>query len=134
MPENVTNFTCLNCPVGANCAASIKSKSNFYGYETKEQQLKFLPCPRGFCCSGSQCNTTKSCNKNRVGTLCGKCIDNYVESFLSANCTSIHSCQNFGIFWLVYSTYALILATFLYYTKDFISWIKTVGNIICKIF
>ena len=36
-----TNFNCLNCPVGANCTASIKSKSNFYGYKTKEQELKF---------------------------------------------------------------------------------------------
>ena len=133
IPENVTNFTCLNCPVGANCAVSIKSKSNFYGYETKEQQLKFLPCPRGFCCTGSQCNTIKSCNKNRIGTLCGRCIDNYVESFISPNCISIHSCQNFGIFWLVYCTYALILSTFLYYMKDFICLIKSLGSM-CKIF
>ena len=133
IPENVTNFTCLNCPVGANCAVSIKSKSNFYGYETKEQQLKFLPCPRGFCCTGSQCNTIKSCNKNRIGTLCGRCIDNYVESFISPKCISIHSCQNFGIFWLVYCTYALILATFLYYMKDFICLIKSLGSM-CKIF
>ena len=132
IPENVTNFTCLDCPVGANCAVSIKSKSNFYGYETKQQQLKFLPCPRGFCCTGSQCNTTKSCNKNRIGTLCGRCIDNYVESFISPNCISIHSCQNFGIFWLVYCTYALILATFLYYMKDFICLIKSLGSM-CKI-
>ena len=134
IPENVTNFTCLDCPVGANCAVSIKSKSNFYGYETKQQQLKFLPCPRGFCCTGSQCNTTRSCNKNRIGTLCGGCIDNYVESFVSPNCISIHSCQNFGIFWLVYCTYALILATFLYYMKDFISLVKSLGSIMCKIF
>ena len=134
MPKSVTNILCLDCPVGANCAASIKSKSNFYGYETKEQQLKFLSCPKGFCCSGSQCNTTKSCNKNRVGNLCGRCIDNYMESFISTSCIPIHSCQNFSIFWLVYCTYALILATFLYYMKDFISWIKTVGSIIYKIF
>ena len=134
MPKNVTNVRCLDCPVGANCAASIKSKSNFYGYETKEQQLKSLSCPKGFCCSGSQCNTTKSCNKNRVGNLCGRCIDDYMESFISTSCIAIHSCQNFGIFWLVYCTYALILATFLYYINDFISWIKTVGSIIYKIF
>ena len=134
MPKNVTNVRCLDCPVGANCAASIKSKSNFYGYETKEQQLKSLSCPKGFCCSGSQCNTTKSCNKNRVGNLCGRCIDDYMESFISTSCIAIHSCQNFGIFWLVYCTYALILATFLYYINDFISWIKTVGSITYKIF
>ena len=27
-----TNITCLECPVGTNCTASIKTKSNFYGY------------------------------------------------------------------------------------------------------
>ena len=62
-----TNFTCLDCPVGANCAASIRSKSNFYGYRTKGQKLKFLPCPRGFCCTGNQCHTIDSCNKTGLG-------------------------------------------------------------------
>ena len=102
VPENVTNFTCLDCLVGANCNVSPKSKSNFYGYKTKEQQVKFLPCPRGFYCIGSQCNTTKSCNKNRVGTLCGRCVDSYVESFVWTGCVSIQSCQNFNKFWLLY--------------------------------
>ena len=126
-PEK-TNFTCLNCPVGANCTASIKSKSNFYGYKTKEQELKFLPCPRGFCCTANQCNKINSCNKNRTGTLCGRCIKSYMESFLSTDCISIHSCQNFTSFWLLYCIYALILATFLYYMKDFISLIKTTAR------
>ena len=120
-----TNFTCLDCPVGANCTASIKSKSNFYGYKTKELKLNFLSCPRGFCCTGNQCNTIKSCNKNRAGTLCGRCSESYVESFLSTDCISIHSCQNFTKFRLVYCIYAFILTTFLYYMKDSITLIKT---------
>ena len=127
------NFTCIDCPVGANCTASIKSKSNFYGYETKEQKLKFLPCPRGFCCNGNQCNTIKSCNKKRTGTLCGRCIESYVESFLSTDCVSLYSCQNFTTFWLLYYVYALILATFLYYMKDVISLIKTTAKSSSKI-
>ena len=76
-----TNITCLNCPVGANCTESIKSKSNFYGYEKKNQKLKFLSCPSGFRCTGSQCTTIKSCNKNRIGTLRGRSIDGYVKAF-----------------------------------------------------
>ena len=119
------SFACLDCPVGANCTASIKSKSNFYGYKTTEQKLNFLPCPKGFCCTANQCNTINSCNKNRVGTLCGRCIRDHVESFLSTDCMSIHSCQNFTTFWLVYCIYAFILTTFLYYMKDFITLIKT---------
>ena len=129
-----TNFTCLDCPVGANCTVSIKSKSNFYGYETKGQKLKFLPCPRGICCTGNQCNAIKSCNKNRFGTLCARCIESYMESFLSTDCISIHSCQNFAKFWLLYCIYALILATFLYYMKGSITLIKTASSNFGRIF
>ena len=136
--QNITkhekmNFTCLNCPVGANCTASIKSKSNFYGYKTKEQELTFLPCPKGFCCTGNQCNEINSCNKNRTGTLCGRCIKSYVENLLSTDCISMYSCQNFTKFWLLYCIYTLILATFLYYMKDFISLIKTTAKNSSKI-
>ena len=127
-----TNFTSLDCPVGANCTTSIKSKSNFYWSKTKEQKLTFLPCPRGFCCTGNQCNTIKGCNKNRVGTLCGRCNESYMESFLSADCISIQSCQNFTRFWLLYCIYALTLAIFLYYMKGFITLIKTTARNSCK--
>ena len=131
--ENVT-FSCLDCPVGAKCSASIKSKSNFYGYRTKEQKLKFLPCPRGFCCTGIQCNTINSCIKNRAGTLCGRCTESFAESFLSADCIPIHCCRNFAIFWLIYFIYALTLATFIYYMRDLMSLIKTTGSNLCKMF
>ena len=128
------NCSCSDCPVGANCTISIKSKSNFYGYKTKEEKLEFLPCPKGFCCTGSQCSTVRSCNKKRVGTLCGRCIEGYMESFLSTNCVLIRSCQSFAKFWLVYYIYVLTLATFLYYMKDFLSLIKTMGSKVSKIF
>ena len=91
LPEN-KNFTCFDCPAGANCTLSIKSMDNFYGYETNEHKLKFLACPRSFCCTGSQCNTIKSCSKKRIGTLWGKCIDSHAESFITADCVSIQSC------------------------------------------
>ena len=129
-----TNVTCLDCPVGANCTVSIKNKNNFYGYKTKSQILKFLPCPKGFCCTGSQCNNINSCNKNRAGTLCGRCIKSYAESFLSVNCISIHSCQNSAKFWLLYCIYALIIATFLFYMKNFLSLMKTISSKMSKIF
>ena len=136
--QNITkygkrNFTCLDCPVGANCIVSIKSKSNFYGYKTKEQKLEFLACPRGFCCTGNQCKTINSCNKKRTGTLCGRCIESYVESFLSTDCVSLYSCQRFTTFWLLYYVYALLIATFLYYMKDVISLIKTTAKSSSKI-
>ena len=129
-----TSFTCLDCPIGANCTGFTKSKSNFYGYRTKEQRLNFLPCPSRFCCTGSQCYTINSCNKNRVGTLCGRCNESYTENFLSTNCISVHSCQTFSKFWLLYCIYALTIGTFLYYMKDFMDLMRTIGSKMSKIF
>ena len=102
-----------------------KARAINYGFKIKDHQVSFVPCPRGLCCTGSQCNQINSCNKNRVGTLCGRCIESYMESFLSTDCIPISSCQKFAKFWLIYCTYVLILATFLYYMKDLITLIKT---------
>ena len=129
-----TSFTCLDCPIGADCTGFTKSRSNFYGYRTKKEKLKFLPCPSRFCCTGTQCYTIKSCNKNRVGFLCGRCSENYTESFLSAECISTHSCQKFSKFWLFYCIYALTIGTFLYYIKDLIDMMRTIGSKMSKIF
>ena len=62
MTEN-SNFPCSDCPAEAHGTTSVKSKSNFYGYNTKEQKLKSLQCQRGFCCTGNQCNSITSSNK-----------------------------------------------------------------------
>ena len=69
-----TNFTCLDCPVGANYTAFIRSKSNFYGYITKEQKLKFLPCLRGFV--ALTINVTPSTAATKTG------LEFYVEGVL----------------------------------------------------
>ena len=134
LPKESTHFTCDNCPAGANCTEYIKSKSNFYGYITKQQKVKFVPCPLNFCCSADQCKTITSCNKGRSSTLCGKCSKNNTESFLSTNCISVNLCKNFGKFWLIYCAYALNLATCLYYMKDLIVLIKTTGGKVSKVF
>ena len=128
------NFTCDHCPAGSNCTEHIKSKSNFYGYITKQQKVKFVPCPLNFCCSADQCKTIASCNKGRSSILCGKCSKNSTESFLSTNCISVNLCKNFGTFWLIYCAYALSLATCLYYMKDLIILIKTTGGKVSKVF
>lgn len=131
--ENAS-FNCFDCPVRGNCTASIKSKSNFYGYKTKQRKVKFLPCPAGFCCTGNQCHIITSCNKKRIGTLCGRCINSHTESFLSANCISVCSCQNVSKFWLLYCIYTFTMSTFMYYLKDSVSLMKTIGSNVCKIF
>ena len=134
LPKESTHFTCDDCPVGANCTEHIKSKSNFYGYITKQQKLKFVACPPNFGCSADQCKTITICNKGRSGTLCGKCSKNNTESFLSAKCISVNLCKNFGKFWLIYCAYALSLATCVYYMRDLIILIKTAGGKVSKVF
>ena len=57
-----------------------------------------------------------------------------MESFLSNECISVDSCQSFIKVWLVYCFYALILATILYYLKDFVTLIKTTVRNFSKIF
>ena len=88
-------LSCFDCPVGGDCSEYIKSKSNFYGFKTKQRKVKFLPCPLNFCCNADQCKTINSCNRGRSGTLCGMCSGNNTESFLSGNCISKKTCQNF---------------------------------------
>ena len=134
LQKESTNFPCYNCPVGANCTENIKSKSNFYGYVTKQRQVRFVPCPLNFCCTTDQCKTITSCNKGRSGMLCGRCSKSNTENFLSTNCISINWCQNLGKFWLIYCLYALSLATCLYYMRDLIVLMKTAGGKVSKIF
>ena len=132
--KETKSFNCYNCPVGANCTGDIKSKSNFYGYVTKQRKVKFVPCPLNFCCTTDQCKTITSCNNGRSGTLCGRCTKNNTESFFSSNCISANWCKNVGKFWLIYYVYALGLATCLYYMKDLIVLMKTIGGIVSKVF
>ena len=129
-----THFTCSGCPVGGNCTEYIKSKSNFYGYRTRQQEIEFVPCPWNFCRTADLCKAIDSCNKRRTGTLCGRCSKNNTESFLSTNCIPVNRCQNFAEFWLIYCVYAFSLATCLYYMKDLIVLMKTAGSKVSKVF
>ena len=131
--KETTNFTCYNCPVGGNCTEHIKSRSNFYGYVTKQRKVEFISCPLNYCCTTDQCKTITSCKKGRSGTLCGRCSKNNTENFLSTNCISVNCCQNFGKFWLIYFVYALSLATCLYYMRDLTVLIKTTGGRVSKV-
>ena len=132
--NEITPLSCFDCPVGGNCSDYIKSKSNFYGFKTKQQEVKFLSCPLNYCCTGDQCKTITSCNRGRFGTLCSICSRNNTENFLSRNCISVSSCHNFTTFWLIYFVYALSLATCLYYIKDLIVLMKNAGSKVSKFF
>ena len=132
--NEIRPLSCFDCPVSGNCSGYIKSKSNFYGFKTKQQEVKFLSCPLNYCCTGDQCKAITSCNRGRFGTLCSICSRNNTENFLSTSCISVGSCHNFTKFWLIYFVYALSLATCLYYIKDLIVLMKNAGGKVSKFF
>ena len=91
------NIKCNPCPYGGDCSGEIKAKANFWGYKSENQDadtIKFLPCPRDYCCQGENCLTFNSCNENREGTLCGQCRKGYAQGLSSAKCIKVSKCGN----------------------------------------
>ena len=77
-----------------------------------------IKCIDEYCCSGKEnCQTTQSCNINREGTLCGRCVENTTESFLSPRCLSAENCHG-RIFLLLYCLSAFGYVLFLLIFND----------------
>jgi hypothetical protein len=60
--------------------------------------LSFSLCPRGYCCTGdagspTPCSAIDVCAGNRQGQLCGDCAPGFTESFGSAVCVPVPSCD-----------------------------------------
>ena len=51
---------------------------NFWGYVVGTT-VKFQHCPKGYCCSTTNCKGYNRCAMYRGGRLCGKCIEGYSE-------------------------------------------------------
>ena len=91
------DIKCDPCPYGGDCSGEIKAKANFWGYKSGNQDavtIKFLRCPRDYCCQGENCLTFNSCNDNREGTLCGQCQKGYSQGLSSAKCIKVSKCGN----------------------------------------
>ena len=74
---------CLPCPYGGECSNRIKSKPNFWGYQSDDLTIKLLLFPSGYCCHGQNCVSYNSCNESKEGRLCRK---GYVQGLMSATC------------------------------------------------
>ena len=116
-PNNATeiisrDFKCYECPRGGHCALGyLKAKANFWGYR-RGNEVRFIHCPRGYCCDGQNCPSYKTCHGQRTGILCGQCPNGTSESFFSTKCKQNSTC-NASIF---FPTAAfLILAYILFF-------------------
>ena len=131
------HINCISCPYGGDCSRGIKAKANFWGFRSEGggvSTIKFLPCPKGYCCQGKTCVTFDSCNKNREGILCGQCREGFVQELISSNCIKESNCGNPVIWPLIVFLAAVYLLLFMYISelaaslKKLIPWNKTVSN------
>ncbi|XP_057301430.1 uncharacterized protein LOC130635923 [Hydractinia symbiolongicarpus] len=119
-----TEMTCHNCPNGGNCENGLISKSNFWGYKTRHNSVKFLPCPAHYCCSDKteKCTSYDTCNANREKELCGSCKLGYRLNYFNADCIRTGSCKTY-IFWCLFCIHGILYTTFLAYYKDIIAFL-----------
>ncbi len=98
-----TSDICTKCPYGAICTGNnVMPRPNYWGY-WYQGKLKFIQCPAGYCCSGSDntyCNVYDYCASNRTNTLCGACQEGFSVSILTGRCTPDNQCKGDQWFWL----------------------------------
>ena len=111
---------CKQCPPGGKCETNVTSRKNFYGYVSVENELEFIPCPSGYCCSTEkECRSIESCRQNRIGRLCGKCKKGYQISYATNKCFKSDLCtsKHKTTFWIFYFILPMILASVLSFAK-----------------
>ena len=119
---------CNPCPYGGDCSGEIKAKANFWGYKSVNQDadtIKFLSCPRDYCCQGENCLTFNSCNDNREGILCGQCRKGYAQGISSAKCIKVSKCGN-PVIWPIVIFGGIGYLGFLMYLSEISSKLKKV--------
>ena len=120
------NIKCNPCPYGGDCSGEIKAKPNFWGYKSGNQDadtIKFLPCPRDYCCQGENCLTFNSCNENREEILCGQCRKGYAQGLSSAKCIKVSKCGN-PVIWPIVIFGGIGYLGFLMYLSEVSSILK----------
>ena len=126
--SKIYKIKCNPCPYGGECSGEIKAKADFWGYRSESQDvdtIKFLPCPREYCCQAKNCLTFNSCNENREGILCGKCRKGYAQGLSSAKCIKVSKCGN-PVTWTIVILGGIGYLGFLLYLSEISSILKKV--------
>ena len=113
------NPKCLPCPLGATCSYPFYfADPGYWGYVRTDGRIQMVKCTEEYCCSGKEnCQTIQSCNHEREGTLCARCVDNKTESFFSPRCLSANDCHG-GVFLALYFLSAFGYVMFLLIFND----------------
>ena len=125
--ETFDNFKCKTCPSGGSCSTErIKSLPMYWGYNRKAlKSISFLPCPSGYC--DLDAKSYDSCEPNRTGRLCSRCISNHSLDIFSTACIGKENCSEM-ILYIIYGLVILIgcfITTILMYTEDIKERIKS---------
>ena len=121
------NITCRDCPYGGDCERAMTAVANFWGY-THGALVSFQHCPPDYCCHSTKCPTIDACAANRIGRLCGRCMEGYSEATFSPTCISNHLCS--GNKWIYPFTVSmgLIYGFFLVFQKEIRDFIFVGGE------
>ena len=116
VPLSIYNHKCNACVSGAICDVQVKSLDNYWAYRKNLEELSFLICPTGYCCSADTepCVSYNTCSRGRTGTLCGTCSTGYKQSYLTKDCIPKGEECNFDMF-IVY-----LLMYSMFYTGVFV--------------
>ena len=94
------DIKCCQCPFGGKCKRGhIRAAQNFWGYQVKDE-VRFITCPFGYCCTGRSCKSYDSCASGRQSTLCGVCSKNLTEDIITSKCLERGSCSH-PWYWLL---------------------------------
>lgn len=109
---------CYPCRYGGICShGSIRPQSNYYGYRLGSRdsnEVRFMPCPSGYCCKGIECQKFDSCSANRSGFLCGQCKQGLSENLINANCIPPERCNDFWIIPVYLAAGVVYIIAFMY--------------------
>ena len=110
------DITCVDCPYGGRCLNGITAVPNFWGYQL-QQTIKFQHCPKGYCCTSTQCEEYHTCAPYRSGPLCSRCIEGHSEALFSSHCVPDKTCSPKWL-WPVALASGALYALFLLFQKD----------------
>ncbi len=119
-PERLVfqQIDCHPCSFGGFCdGGNIYPKVHHWGI-AKGGAVEFYACPMFYCCALPHCEDAfDACAENRVGTLCGRCAENYSEAMFSSVCLHNSRCHATWMFPVTF-VLAFIYACFLLFQND----------------
>ena len=122
----VAPFQCFGCPFSGICdKGRIRPENNFWGYLDDNNEVNFLICPFGYCCSGSICKDYNSCQTGREGPLCGSCGKSLTENILTPDCLDPIKCRH-PWFWLVFGFAGFVYFLTFMYLKEISTFVTTI--------